>query len=260
MTEAVQPRWMSPKALMSFLENSGPSGLEALTHYVRPSMERRGIDGLTSKLMQHLDPETVHHIAWLIAKSETGAVLFWNGTSCRLILPPFPVSEDTQSPRWDPGPLQRILESEYLIGVLLLRLGRYAVGVYQGRTLLASKVATKFVHGRHRAGGSSQARFARRREKQAHELYYKACRELQERFTPFKETLDYIFLGGEKTTLESFQQRCPFLAKLSNRVLQRRLDVREPTQRALVQLPAELWGSWVYTVAISPLEGRTAFG
>ena len=57
------------------------------------------------------------------------------------------------------------------VGVLLVRLGGYAAGVFTGtdQHLAASKVGSRLVHGRSAAGGQSQRRFARRREKQASE-------------------------------------------------------------------------------------------
>jgi hypothetical protein len=55
------------------------------------------------------------------------------------------------------------------VGVLLVRLGGYAVGVFAGAPpqLLSSKTGSRPVHGRSAAGGWSQHRFARRRENQA---------------------------------------------------------------------------------------------
>src|ERR1700722_15549747 len=57
------------------------------------------------------------------------------------------------------------------VGVLLVRLGGYAVGVFTGSPprLAGSKVGTRPVHGRSAAGGWSQQRFARRRDNQASE-------------------------------------------------------------------------------------------
>ena len=57
------------------------------------------------------------------------------------------------------------------VGVLLVRLGGYAAGVFTGSPprLAASKTGSRPVHGRSAAGGWSQHRFARRREKQASE-------------------------------------------------------------------------------------------
>jgi hypothetical protein len=57
------------------------------------------------------------------------------------------------------------------VGVLLVRLGGYAAGVFTGYppVLGPAKVGSRLVHGRSAAGGWSQHRFARRREKQANE-------------------------------------------------------------------------------------------
>jgi hypothetical protein len=57
------------------------------------------------------------------------------------------------------------------VGVLLVRLGGYAAGVFTGYppALQEAKVGSRLVHGRSAAGGWSQHRFARRREKQANE-------------------------------------------------------------------------------------------
>jgi hypothetical protein len=57
------------------------------------------------------------------------------------------------------------------VGVLLVRLGGYAAGVFVGYppVLQDAKVGSRLVHGRSAAGGWSQHRFARRREKQVNE-------------------------------------------------------------------------------------------
>jgi Actinobacteria/chloroflexi VLRF1 release factor len=63
------------------------------------------------------------------------------------------------------------------VGVLLVRLGGYAAGVFTGSPpeLAASKTGSRPVHGRSAAGGWSQHRFARRREKQASEALQAAA-------------------------------------------------------------------------------------
>lgn len=53
------------------------------------------------------------------------------------------------------------------VGVVLVRRGGYAVGVFDGRRLLSSKVGQAYVQGRTKAGGWSQQRYARRRQQQA---------------------------------------------------------------------------------------------
>src|SRR3954470_113562 len=53
------------------------------------------------------------------------------------------------------------------IGVLLVRRGGYAAGVFEGTALVASKVGSSYVQGTTKAGGWSQQRYARRRANQA---------------------------------------------------------------------------------------------
>ena len=56
------------------------------------------------------------------------------------------------------------------LGVVLVRRGGYAVGLARAGAFVASKVGTRHVQSRTAAGGWSQQRFARRRDKQADEL------------------------------------------------------------------------------------------
>ena len=51
--------------------------------------------------------------------------------------------------------------------MLLVRRGRWAVGVFDGSDLVVSKVDARLVQGRTAAGGTSQQRYARRRGNQA---------------------------------------------------------------------------------------------
>ncbi|QYJ04991.1 hypothetical protein KUV85_04705 [Nocardioides panacisoli] len=54
-------------------------------------------------------------------------------------------------------------------GLLLVRKGGFAVARMAGEEMVDSKVGRRHVQGRTKAGGQSQQRFARRREKQARE-------------------------------------------------------------------------------------------
>ncbi|MFQ5861300.1 MAG: Vms1/Ankzf1 family peptidyl-tRNA hydrolase, partial [Dehalococcoidia bacterium] len=145
-----------------------------------------------------------------VAASKTGAVLFWDDQGGFLILPPFPVGQDATLPGWITSALRTLLSQPYLLGVVLLRRGGYALGVFQGEHLVASKTGVRFVKGRHRAGGQSQRRFERTRERQLRELMDKACSMLQARFAAYEQRLDYVLLGGDRLTLQEFLKRCPY--------------------------------------------------
>jgi hypothetical protein len=87
-------------------------------------------------------------------------------------LPPGPAGLNEPA---SPGEIAALLAAHAraprTVGVLLVRLGGYAAGVFTGYppALADSKVGSRLVHGRSAAGGWSQQRFARRREKQANE-------------------------------------------------------------------------------------------
>jgi hypothetical protein len=87
------------------------------------------------------------------------------------------------------------------VGVLLVRLGGYAVGVFSGAPprLMSSKTGSRPVHGRSAAGGWSQQRFARRRENQAATALRAAADAAVGVFGPYGPAgLDVVVLGGDK--------------------------------------------------------------
>jgi Actinobacteria/chloroflexi VLRF1 release factor len=93
------------------------------------------------------------------------------------------------------------------VGVLLVRLGGYAAGVFSGAQprLVVSKVGSRLVHGRSAAGGTSQHRFARRREKQAREALEAAADCAVGIFGPVSGELDALVLGGDKRAMAALR-------------------------------------------------------
>lgn len=93
------------------------------------------------------------------------------------------------------------------VAVLLVRLGGYAAGVFAGAPprLMASKVGSRLVHGRSAAGGTSQHRFARRREKQAREALEAAADTAVSVFGGFTGHIDAVVLGGDKRSMASLR-------------------------------------------------------
>ena len=183
----------------------------------------------------------------MMKESGTGAILFWGLGEANLVLPPFPVQTSASFQGWNAGPLQGLLDRPRFILVLLLRLGRYAVGVFDGEGLVLSKTGTRFVKGRHRKGGSSSSRFARRREEQARALFDKACEILRGIVDTYPGRLDHFVLGGDRLTLLAFEKRCTYLKQLNAIRLQRILEVGEPSLNALRAIPHQVYMSRVIT-------------
>ena len=184
-----------------------------------------------------------------ILKSDTGLVLLRRGDQGLALLPPFPVVEGEASDAWDETPLRRLLAADYTVGVVLLRLGRYLVAVFKGTEPVVTKTDTRYVKGKHHAGGTSQLRFKRIREGQMRKLFDEACRVVGSRFEPHERELDYILLGGEKLTLSGFLKVCPYLQRRQDITLDRRLNIRDPKHDTLETVAGLLRQSRVWPIA-----------
>jgi hypothetical protein len=128
------------------------------------------------------------------------------------------------------------------VGVLLVRLGGYAAGVFSGSPprLIDSKTGSRPVHGRSAAGGWSQHRFARRRENQAVTALRAAASAAAEVFGRYgTDRLDAVVLGGDKRSVAGLRSLRgdagleKYLAKATGRFL----TVPDPRLAVLRDIP-----------------------
>ncbi len=180
-----------------------------------------------------------------LASSKTGAVLFWGTENKYLVLPPFPIKDKLFASGYNVEPLQSMLQHDLLLGLILVRLGAYAIGVFQGEKLVSSKVGTGLVHSRHSKGGSSARRFERHREKQIEYFFERVCGHVREHLEPHLGQIEYLIYGGERHTLLSFRKQCRFLQKFDDCMLSSLLNVREPKQATLEAAISQAWSSEV---------------
>lgn len=122
------------------------------------------------------------------------------------------------------------------VGVLLVRLGGYAAGVFDGDNLITSKVGTRPVHGRNAAGGWSQQRFARRRENQLRVALQVAADTAVAVLLPHQDALDAVVTGGDRRALRDVLAD-PRLAGIAARVTGEALPVPDPRRRVLLETP-----------------------
>jgi peptide subunit release factor 1 (eRF1) len=156
--------------------------------------------------------------------------------------PPFPPLDDAAAGEragFDPAPLLAHVERDRTVGVVLVRLGGHAVGIFEGRTLRASKVGSRLVHGRHRAGGSSANRFRRRRDNQARAALEAAAETAVALLAEPARTgaLDAVVRGGDRRALEEVFAD-PRLQAVRRLAVERVLEVPEPRRKVLDAAPA----------------------
>jgi Actinobacteria/chloroflexi VLRF1 release factor len=136
------------------------------------------------------------------------------------------------------GLIVRHVQAPRTVGVLLVRLGGYAAGVFTGSPprLAASKVGSRLVHGRSAAGGTSQHRFARRREKQAAEALSAAADTAVAVLGPFGDKLDAVVLGGDRRAVSALRDD-PRLKRFFDLAGDRFLTVPDPRLAVLRDTP-----------------------
>lgn len=135
------------------------------------------------------------------------------------------------------GDLLDHVRRERTVGVLLVRKGGHASGVFVGDRLVASKVGSRHVQGRTAAGGWSQQRFARRREGQTAVALQAAADTAARVFAEHR--LDAVVTGGDRAAVEQVLQD-PRLRDLP--VTGRLLDVPDPRLSVLQSVPfRDIW-------------------
>lgn len=157
------------------------------------------------------------------------------------VRPPFPLRHEAEYDVVRIAPLLEEIAADHLVGVVLVRLGGYAVGVLDGERLVASKVGQRLVHGRHRAGGSSANRFRRRREEQARFLLLDAGATVGRVLEPFRDRLEAVALGGDRTAVRRMIELRPELAWLDPLALPRFLTVPDPRRAVLDRIAYDVY-------------------
>jgi peptide subunit release factor 1 (eRF1) len=216
----------------------------AFTVYTRPLTGRGEVERTLAQVLDR--GEMLDSLAEKAAKSPTGAVILYLGDTGNVIWPPFPVAESSLQRGFAPAPLKSMLEKDWKLGLILIRLGRWAIGIYEGEKLLGGQAGTGLVHARHHKGGSSANRFARHREKQMEYFFTRIEGHARELLEPRLKEFDYFLYGGARDTLLRIQKQCIFFKSLEGRVVDRLLSVREPRRSSLEEAVNQAFTSTVF--------------
>jgi len=160
-----------------------------------------------------------------------------------VVRPPFGLPHDGEYESVQLEPLLDALATDHVVAALLVRLGGYAVGVFEGERLMASKVGSRFVKGQHKKGGSSANRFRRRRDEQARALIEEAAEVAVRVLEPWRTRAEFTALGGDRAAIDRVLGASPELGWLAEKALPRFFAVPDPRQVVLERLPYELYAA-----------------
>ena len=192
------------------------------------------------RLVSWIRTFTHRHGAGSVLRDEAGATVTFTAAdgAAAECHPPFPPLrwEAGSDPEAAAAAIAAHAAADRTVGVLLVRLGGYAVGVFAGAPprLVSSKAGSRPVHGRSAAGGWSQQRFARRRENQAATALRAAADAAAGIFRPHR--LDALVLGGDKRSIAGIRSD-PRLASYLGRATDRFLTVPDPRLAVLKEIP-----------------------
>ena len=169
-----------------------------------------------------------------------GAVRIETADETITVRPPFGLAHARVYEHIELGPLIEELARDHVVAAVPVRLGGFAVGLFDGERLVVSKVGSRFVKGRHKKGGSSSGRFRRRREEQARALIEAAAGTAGTVLEPHRARIEHVALGGDRAAVGKVAERLPWLAE---KQLERFFTVPDPRQRELERLPYELYAA-----------------
>ena len=249
----MRSRFFNKAGLYRFLSSIEAPAEGFVTVYISPASFPGYVDELSlgSKYGAHAgeikEAVKTEAVASGVEKYGTGAAIFWNGIGNRhIVLPPFPIAENKVSTgKLDVSILREIIEKRYVIAVILVTWGWYALGVFDGSRLVESKIGTGYIHKKHKKGGRSQKRFARRTEEQKKDFLRRVSNRIEERLGSFAP--DHIFFGGNKLILKPLIQECGYLRAKAGKISPRTLDARYADREALAGSLAEITKSMVFS-------------
>ena len=243
---------MNKSRLLAELDRMGNDRDDYLTAYARPqSFPSYIYSAIESSDFMPEEIEQAIQYKGILRDAEhmaNGAVLFWSRCDSRIIvIPPFPVEENRFCyGRPDIEPLKDLLERERISGLVLMTWGSYGVGVLQGTKIVEYKKGTGHIHPKHRKGGSSQKRFARRTLEQKKAFLRRVASHIEEVFASYQ--LEHIFFGGNRLLLEPLMNESSYLKYRSGIISSRFIDVRHADRKTLIEKAEEISSSIVFEV------------
>jgi len=112
--------------LLHLLEELKASSIETGTLCVPAGSSKTNIEAMMEAALNiKMVPED---LSKSLTESTTGGILFWGLHHWYLVMPPFPVAQESFSKTCEIEPLYGLLHQEFMLGLVLVRLGEYGIG------------------------------------------------------------------------------------------------------------------------------------
>ncbi|WP_338177721.1 acVLRF1 family peptidyl-tRNA hydrolase [Jatrophihabitans sp.] len=184
-----------------------------------------------ARLGRWLDGFVERHGTWQVeAGADTVALTGADGAQAWIEVPYGPLADPTVR-----GLIEHVRRPR-CIGVLLVRRAGHAAGVFDGSTLVRSKVDSSYVQGTTKAGGWSQQRYARRRANQASAAFADAADVAVRVFDG--QPIEVLVVGGDRAAVKSVLAD-PRLAHVAQLVGGPWLTVKDPKLKLLEAMPEQ---------------------
>ena len=139
--------------------------------------------------------------------------------------------------------ITNFIQKDKEVFIFFIELGSWIIGKIKFKEILASKRGSRYVKGRHKAGGQSQRRFERNREKWIEELYKKFVLDIDNFFKKNIDDSDYYLAFGEEKVINDLFN---YEFKNKNKFIRRKSSLKNYNSKTLISASTNIWSSRVY--------------
>ena len=182
-------------------------------------------------------------------RSGTGLVFVYadeSGVSVPVmaIAPPFPITESGRSAEF--GQLRDMIDADARVLVVDLHAGKARIGLAHDERLITSRTVSRYVRGRHRAGGQSANRFKRNREQWQQKFNVKLSDSVAELHQGARPRAEWLAVAGARTAAQTWAKDTDIVVRTGLKLLARNFDSRANDRSALTRLVREVWSTRIY--------------
>ena len=160
------------------------------------------------------------------------------------IAPPFPILCASRNLGLDA--LRDLVNMPATVAVIDLHVGKARIGIARDARLVVSRTVSRYVRGRHRAGGQSANRFRRNRQEWQRKFDSKLASELEQIASASQPTPEWLAIAGDRNAARRWLADTDLLERTGIQLLPRSFDSRASDRSALEALAREVWSCRVF--------------